>query len=67
MQIIAPLAQTLKVLMLSGNEMGGEISDVIAKFAELSTLDLSRMRLKGKVVSRLTQRSQSRNIPAHSL
>ena len=45
--MLLPLAPTLEKLDLGGNELGGTITDDIASFAKLSTLDLAHMGIKG--------------------
>ena len=45
--MLLPLATTLEELSLSGNKLGGTITDDIASFTKLKTLWLSQMGLKG--------------------
>ena len=45
--MLLPLAPTLETLALDGNELGGTITDDIASFTKLKTLELSEMGLKG--------------------
>ena len=45
--MLLPLAPTLEELSLSGNKLGGTITDDIASFAKLKTLYLFDMGLKG--------------------
>ena len=48
--MLKPLAPTLEVLVLSGNKLGGTITDDIAAFTKLTDLRLSDMNLKGTFV-----------------
>ena len=45
--MLLPLAPTLKTLVLSGNKLGGTITDDIATFTKLKKLSLYRMGLDG--------------------
>ena len=45
--MLLPLAPTLETLSLAGNELGGTITDDIASFVKLNTLDLRGMGIKG--------------------
>ena len=45
--MLLPLAPTLKMLGLGGNKLGGTITDDIASFTKLKTLELLEMGLKG--------------------
>ena len=47
LRLLAPLAPTLEKLNLSGNKLGGTITDDIAAFTKLSELDLHNMGLEG--------------------
>ena len=49
LQALAPLASSLEVLILSGNELGGAIPSDITIFTKLQTLDLSSMGLGGEI------------------
>ena len=48
--MLKPLAPTLMKLDLSGNKLGGTITDDIAAFTKLTSLDLYNMDLKGTFV-----------------
>ena len=48
--MLKPLAPTLEVLVLSGNKLGGTITDDIAAFTMLTELCLLGMDLKGTFV-----------------
>ena len=48
--MLKPLAPTLETLVLSGNKLGGTITDDIAAFTKLTDLSLSIMELKGTFV-----------------
>ena len=48
--MLKPLAPTLEVLVLSGNKLGGTITDDIAAFTKLTKLFLESMNLKGTFV-----------------
>ena len=48
--MLKPLAPTLEVLVLSGNKLGGTITDDIAAFTKLTDLRLWDMDLKGTFV-----------------
>ena len=48
--MLKPLAPTLEVLVLSGNKLGGTITDDIAAFTKLTKLFLGSMNLKGTFV-----------------
>ena len=48
--MLKPLAPTLKTLSLSGNKLGGTITDDIAAFTKLTSLNLGGMDLKGTLV-----------------
>ena len=48
--MLKPLAPTLKTLSLSGNKLGGTITDDIAAFTKLTELRLWGMDLKGTFV-----------------
>ena len=45
--MLLPFAPTLGTLYLSGNKLGGTITDDIASFTKLKNLSLSEMGLKG--------------------
>ena len=45
--MLLPLAPTLETLALGNNKLGGTITDDIASFTKLKTLELSEMGLKG--------------------
>ena len=45
--MLKPLAPTLEMLDLTGNALGGTITDDIAAFTKLTELTLSGMDLKG--------------------
>ena len=45
--MLLPLAPTLEALDLSGNKLGGTITDDIASFTKLKTLELHGMGVKG--------------------
>ena len=45
--MLLPLAPTLEELRLSGNKLGGTITDDIASFTKLKTLWLYELGLKG--------------------
>ena len=49
--MLKPLAPTLETLVLSGNKLGGTITDDIAAFTKLTSLNLGGMDLKGTFVS----------------
>ena len=48
--MLKPLAPTLETLVLSGNKLGGTITDDIAAFTKLTELRLWGMDLKGTFV-----------------
>ena len=48
--MLKPLAPTLETLELSGNKLGGTITDDIAAFTKLTSLDLADMGLQGMFV-----------------
>jgi hypothetical protein len=48
--MLKPLAPTLETLELSGNKLGGTITDDIAAFTKLTELRLSGMDLRGTFV-----------------
>ena len=48
--MLLPLAPTLETLKLGGNKLGGTITDDIASFAKLKTLDLYGMGVIGTFV-----------------
>ena len=50
LRMLKPLAPTLEVLVLSGNKLGGTITDDIAAFTKLIDLNLDAMDLKGTFV-----------------
>ena len=50
--MLKPLAPTLEVLVLSGNKLGGTITDDIAAFTKLTFLNLGGMDLEGTIVVR---------------
>ena len=45
--MLLPLAPTLEMLNLSDNKLGGTITDDVASFVKLNTLNLYGMGLKG--------------------
>ena len=47
LRLLAPHASALKILILSGNELGGTITTDIAAFTKLTELRLDKMGLKG--------------------
>ena len=47
LRLLAPLASNLEILILSGNKLGGTITDDIAVFTKLTKLSLSDMGLEG--------------------
>ena len=49
LQTLAPLASSLEVLVLQGNELGGAIPSDITIFTKLRTLDLSKTGLDGAI------------------
>ena len=51
--MLLPLAPTLETLELSGNKLGGTITDDIASFTKLKTLSLYEMGVGGTLVSAL--------------
>ena len=53
---LTPLASSLEVLDLSGNKIGGTITDGIAVFSKLKKLDMSKMGLDGKPLSIQSER-----------
>ena len=48
--MLKPLAPTLKTLSLSGNKLGGTITDDVTAFTNLTSLDLGGMDLNGTFV-----------------
>ena len=56
LQTLEPLASSLEVLNLSGNELGGAITADVAVFKKLKKLELSDMGLDGKIGSTRTER-----------
>ena len=50
LRMLKPLAPTLEVLVLSGNKLGGTITDDIAAFTKLTIFFLDSMNLKGTFV-----------------
>ena len=48
--MLLPLAPTLETLSLSGNELGGTITDDIASFKKLNYLAIRGMGLKGTLL-----------------
>ena len=50
LRMLKPLAPTLETLGLGGNKLGGTITDDIAAFTKLTSLDLYNMDLKGTFV-----------------
>ena len=50
LRMLKPLAPTLETLGLSGNKLGGFITDDIAAFTMLTSLNLYGMDLKGMFV-----------------
>ena len=49
LELLAPLAPTLRSLSLKGNSLGGAIPPNVAAFKEVHTLLLANMRLEGEV------------------
>ena len=47
LRMLKPLEPTLEALWLRGNKLGGTITDDIAAFTKLSSLNLECMDLKG--------------------
>ena len=53
---LTPLASSLEVLDLLGNELGGTITADIGVFSKLKKLDMSDMGLDGKLLSIRSER-----------
>ena len=47
LRMLAPLASTLQILHLGGNQLGGTITDDITTFTKLTELNLAAMNLVG--------------------
>ena len=56
LQTLEPLASSLEVLNLSGNELGGAITADVAVFNKLKKLELSDMNLNGGPLSIRSER-----------
>ena len=56
LQTLEPLAPSLEVVNLSGNELGGAITADVAVFKKLKKLDLSSTGLDGKLLSTRSER-----------
>ena len=50
LRMLKPLAPTLEKLVLGDNKLGGTITDDIAAFTKLTSLNLGGMDLKGTLV-----------------
>ena len=48
LRLLAPLASNLEILSLGGNKLGGTITDDIAVFTKLTSLQLPGMGLEGE-------------------
>ena len=48
LRLLAPLASNLEMLSLGGNKLGGTITDDIAVFTKLTSLQLPGMGLEGE-------------------